>query len=166
MKCGIRVDRGGTGEPGLGWQGRRRLEALDARLSRLAGGGSGRLATARRWRNFPLKSAVGILTIRTVSEDLPFSTDYLFAQRCLEGGESAISGFQAQYRPIVIAYLRQTGASENESTEVADSLWTDLLEERADYRPRLATYAGRASLKSWLRPFALNRLIARKRAEK
>jgi RNA polymerase sigma-70 factor len=112
-----------------------------------------------------LSFALGIPTIIVVLEDQPFSADFLFAQRCLEGEEQAIVELQAKYGPIVMAYLRQAGANEGEANEVTDSLWTDCLSERHNNRPRLATYAGKASLKSWLYPLALNRLIARKRSE-
>ena len=98
-------------------------------------------------------------------DDLPFPADFLFAQRCLEGDEKAIAEFQAKYRPVVMAYLVHAGANEGEARDVTDSLWTDCFEERLNNRPRLATYAGKASLKSWLYPMALNRLIARKRTE-
>lgn len=105
-------------------------------------------------------------TFFEVSEDdLPHADDFLFAQRCLEGDRHAILEFQQIYRPILIAFLRQTGAGEREATEVTDSLWADLLHERENNRPRLATYCGKAALKTWLRPLVLNRLIALKRHE-
>jgi len=110
---------------------------------------------------------MSVPTFFEVSEDeLPHADDFLFAQRCLEGERDAILEFQQIYRPILIAFLRQTGASEIEATEVTDSLWADLLIERPNNRPRLATYGGKAALKTWLRPLVLNRLIALKRAKK
>ena len=105
-------------------------------------------------------------TFLDVSEDLPHADDFLFAQRCLEGERDAILDFQQQFRPILIAFLCQTGANEIEATEVTDSLWADLLTERPNRRPRLATYAGKSSLKTWLRPIVLNRLIALKRVRR
>ncbi len=100
-----------------------------------------------------------------VPEDLPFTADFLFAQRCLEGEVGAIRQFQEKYRPIATAYLRQKGATEGEAEEIAFELCADLMAERDARRPRLATYCGKASLKTWLYPFALNRLIARKRRQ-
>ena len=114
---------------------------------------------------FRLKSMMSVPTFLDVPEDLPHADDFLFAQRCLEGDRNAILEFQERYRAILIAFLRQTGASESEATDVTDSLWADLLHERENNRPRLATYGGRAALKTWLRPLVLNRLIALKRAK-
>jgi len=94
-----------------------------------------------------------------------FSADFLLAQRCLEGEVRAIRQFQETYRPVLMAYLRSAGGEETEAEEVTEWLWADCLMERPDHRPRLANYAGRSSLKSWLYPLAINRLIARKRSE-
>jgi RNA polymerase sigma factor (sigma-70 family) len=96
---------------------------------------------------------------------LLFPADFDLAQRCLEGDEEAIQQFQATYEPVLMAYLRSAGAELGEAEEVTGWLWADCLQERPQHRPRLAAYAGKASLKTWLYPLALNRLITRKRSQ-
>jgi DNA-directed RNA polymerase specialized sigma24 family protein len=100
-----------------------------------------------------------------VHDVLPHAADFELAQRCLEGQGSALKQLQDTYRPIVMGYLRKHGASESEVLEMTDSLWTDLISERKDRRPRLANYAGKAALGSWLYPLAVNRLKARRDRE-
>ncbi len=87
------------------------------------------------------------------------------AHGCLEGKAGAIRELQETYRPVLIAYLRNAGASLLEAEEVTEWLWADCLMERPNRRPRLALYDGESSLKTWLFSVALNRLIARKRSE-
>jgi RNA polymerase sigma factor (sigma-70 family) len=98
-----------------------------------------------------------------VSEDLPFPADFSFAQRCLEGDEPAIIEFRERYGPAVRAFLCKAGGNETDAADVTEWLWADCLAERPNRRPRLATYAGKAALKSWLCTLALNRLIALRR---
>ena len=100
-----------------------------------------------------------------MSDPSPPRADLILAQRCLEGDAGAIRQFQDTYRPVLIAYLRKTGAGLDEAEEVTEGLWADCLMERPQHRPRLATYAGQAALKTWLYPLALNRLVARKRRQ-
>lgn len=99
-----------------------------------------------------------------VSEDLPFPSDFSFAQRCLEGDASAIVEFRQKYGPAVQTFLQKSGGNETDARDVTEWLWADCLAERPTRRPRLATYAGKASLKSWLCTLALNRLIALRRS--
>ncbi len=112
-----------------------------------------------------MKSGETVHTMVFVPDDTPFAADFLLAQLCLEGQASAIREFQDTYRPIVIAYLRKKGASEGEAEDVTEHLWGDCLTERPNNRPRLATYSGRSSLKSWLYVVALNRWMAQKQKE-
>ena len=99
-------------------------------------------------------------------EDLSHPSDFCLVQRCLEGEEQAISEFERKYQPIVIAYLRKRGANEDEANQVAGSVCADLLGKRENRLPRLATYEGRAALKTWLIQFAMNRWFAFLKAKK
>jgi RNA polymerase sigma factor (sigma-70 family) len=99
-----------------------------------------------------------------VSEDLPFPVDFSFAQRCLEGDDTAIIKLRKRYGPPVRAFLCKSGGSETDAGDVTEWLWADCLAKRPNRPPRLATYSGKAALKTWLSTLALNRLIALRRA--
>lgn len=61
-----------------------------------------------------------------------------------------------------MAFLLHARADLDEAEEITEWIWADCIMERAERRPRLATYRGNASLKTWLHAVALNRLIARR----
>jgi DNA-directed RNA polymerase specialized sigma24 family protein len=100
-----------------------------------------------------------------VQNPIPFPSDHLLVQRCLEGNAEAICELQRTYRPLLLTALQRAGAMEAEAEEVADWLWADGLAPRPGAAPRLANYGGACSLKTWLYPLALNRWLARKRSD-
>lgn len=160
------------GEPGSRWMsggGARRLTLVCRRCARRKGRrghqAADRADPGRPPRNLAIEFPRVFSQISLVSDSIAFPADFFLAQGCVEGDEGAIREFQQTYRPIIIAYLRHAGAELDEAEEVTESLWADCLKDRPPYRPRLATYAGHASLKTWLYPLALNRLMARKRSQ-
>lgn len=141
--------------------------AGSARLSKVPEGGRGVPGEwPRHSLEFPVEKNHKYYHDKRVHDVLPYPEDFDLAQRCLEGQKSALEELQKTYRPIVIGYFRKHGASETEAVEMTDSLWTDLISERKNRRPRLANYAGKAALGSWLYPLVVNRLKARRDKEK
>ncbi|MEP6670587.1 MAG: hypothetical protein ABJF10_15610 [Chthoniobacter sp.] len=99
-------------------------------------------------------------------DTLPYPDDFLLAQKCLEGDLLSISQFQQTCRGYVADYLVSAGADAEQAQELANEMRADCLAERADNRPRLATYGGNSPLRTWLKAVALNKLVQRKRNEK
>lgn len=94
---------------------------------------------------------------------LPFPDDFLLAQQCLEGDALAIRRLEDTYQKVIAGYLKLAGASDTEAEDLARDLRADILAQRPDKGPRLATYVGNSSLLTWLKAVALNNLVQLKR---
>ena len=91
--------------------------------------------------------------------------DFHLAQRCLEQDELALKQMQERCREPVKAFLLQSGASRQEADELVEQLWADCAAPLGRATPRLASYDGTCSLRTWLRAVALNKLLTRKRRD-
>jgi RNA polymerase sigma factor (sigma-70 family) len=101
----------------------------------------------------------------TVSDFSPYLDDFHFAQECLEGKGSSLSYFQEIYRPKLVAFLKSQGASDEESREIVENMWSECVASTPTARPKLERYHGGCALQSWLNTIALNSLVSRRRRE-
>jgi RNA polymerase sigma-70 factor (ECF subfamily) len=80
-------------------------------------------------------------------------TDLYLAFACADGDPAAIDLLDQHFLTPAAGFLRQRGFPEDVKQLVAEHL----LVARADAGPRIAQYAGRASLAAWIRMVALHR---------
>jgi RNA polymerase sigma factor (sigma-70 family) len=104
-------------------------------------------------------------TLENVRDTFSHPDDFYFALECLEGKSSSITHFQQTYSPKVLKFLRKSGASDRETQEIVDDLWTDCVSPTATRGPKLMRYDGSCSLQTWLNTVALNNYISLKRRE-
>ena len=86
--------------------------------------------------------------------------DLYLAQACVTGQRAAIEAFAQLCDPALAAALRQMGLSADSIDEISQDVRTKLL---VGPTPRIATYSGRASLKSWTRTVATRAAVDRMR---
>lgn len=95
------------------------------------------------------------------------AADLWLACGCGAGDPAAIAAFEAELMPVVIAAVRGMRGSADAADEVAQELRERLLVGSGDRGPRILDYAGRGSLRRWLKATAvrtqLNRLRGGKR---
>jgi RNA polymerase sigma-70 factor (ECF subfamily) len=75
--------------------------------------------------------------------------DLYLACACLAGNAQAIGQLREMSRPVLVRYLSRIGNAHLLFEEVEQRLWDSVLVGAVD-GPRLATYAGRGPLGSWL----------------
>jgi RNA polymerase sigma-70 factor (ECF subfamily) len=96
--------------------------------------------------------------------DSPFEAiaveDLYLAQACATGQRAAIEAFAQLCDPALASALRQMGLSADSVDEISQDVRTKLL---VGPTPRIATYSGRASLKSWTRTVATRAAVDRLR---
>ena len=80
--------------------------------------------------------------------------DLYLARACAAGDPAALAAFEASYLARIPAYLARHPAR-GQVDEVRQRLRARLLVASADAPPRIADYAGRGSLASWLRVAAI-----------
>ena len=94
--------------------------------------------------------------------------DLWLACACACANGAALEIFERDYIPVVAATLRGMRASDTIIAEISQTLREQLLVGDRQRRPRVADYAGRGSLRQWVRAVAartyLNSLRASKRS--
>lgn len=91
--------------------------------------------------------------------------DLYLAQACARGDAAAIARFDAEHLARVPAYLARHGARAD-ADELRQQLRERLLVARGAEPPRIAAYAGRGSLASWVRVAAVRAASNARRAER
>jgi RNA polymerase sigma-70 factor (ECF subfamily) len=93
-------------------------------------------------------------------------TDELYLTcACAHGDARACAAFEARYFPIAIAALRRMRLDPPRVDELRQRLRAELLAGGRDGRPRIADYAGRGELGSWLRITAVRLALQLLRSE-
>jgi RNA polymerase sigma-70 factor, ECF subfamily len=89
-------------------------------------------------------------------------SELLLVYHAIAGHAGAIAEVKARME-ITRSSLRRTGASGAEVDDLLQDLVADLVAPRATAAPRIAGYAGRSSLTSWIRVVAVRMMVERRR---
>jgi RNA polymerase sigma-70 factor, ECF subfamily len=88
--------------------------------------------------------------------------ELLLAHHAMLGNAIAVHEVRVRLEALQ-SPLRRTGASTTEIDELLTDLLSDLLAPRAEAAPRIAAFAGRCSLTSWIRVIAVRTMVDRRR---
>jgi RNA polymerase sigma-70 factor (ECF subfamily) len=88
------------------------------------------------------------------------AADLYLAQACATGDARAVAAFEAGYADAMRISLRTMGLADDVIADVAQDVRAKLLLGDA---PRIASYGGRASLKTWVRTVATRAAVSRLR---
>jgi RNA polymerase sigma-70 factor (ECF subfamily) len=88
------------------------------------------------------------------------AADLYLAQACVTGDPAALAAFDVTCRDVVHGSLRAMGLADDVIADVAQDVRAKLLVGPA---PRIATYSGRASLRTWTRTVATRAAVSRLR---
>lgn len=88
------------------------------------------------------------------------ASDLYLAQACAVGDAKAIAAFDDSCRDVVMGSLRTMGLADDVIADVAQDVRAKLF---AGSNPRIATYTGRASLRTWTRTVATRAAVSRLR---
>jgi RNA polymerase sigma-70 factor, ECF subfamily len=91
------------------------------------------------------------------------AADLYLAQACAMGDAKAIAAFDDACRDTVLGSLRSMGLADDVIADVAQDVRAKLF---AGASPRIGTYTGRASLKTWTRTVATRAAVSRMRVKK
>ena len=94
------------------------------------------------------------------------ATDVEWAQGCARGEAEALTRFEAEFRPLMVATARRFGSADF-AQEVAQAVRERLLVGDGDRAPRIGDYSGQGPLAGYVQAvtvrLALNRLAAESR---
>jgi RNA polymerase sigma-70 factor (ECF subfamily) len=90
--------------------------------------------------------------------------DLFLVAACAAGDARAIEVFHRHHAGDIVAALRKLGASAAVIDEVAQRVMRELLVAEPGRSPRIAGYAGRGSLKGWLRTITMRTFMKTARA--
>ena len=96
---------------------------------------------------------------------LPHTSDFLLAERCLDGDAAAIDYLKQRYGAPLARALATSGVPFDAADATVESLWPDCLCGSATRPPALRQYTGASSLQTWLRAVALNKWLMQRRKE-
>jgi len=113
---------------------------------------------------FSIENAKPFSTFTRVTYHTPFHDDFHLMQKALEGDESAVRALVDEYAADLKDFLKGSGATVAETHEVVDSLWADGLVGHPGRTPPFQRYSGQASLRTWMKTVALNKLLDFKRS--
>lgn len=88
--------------------------------------------------------------------------DLLLAQACATGSAEALAAFTATCGPAITGSLRTMGLADDVIADVTQDVTTKLFVS-GDGPPKIATYSGRALLRSWVRTIATRAAVDRLR---
>lgn len=108
----------------------------------------------------------GFLAARGVAPDTAMGEDLYLTCACAAGDAAAIAAFESRHAGDITAALRPMRLSTDLVDEIRQQLRTKLFVRDGERPPRIAGYAGKGSLRGWIRAVAVRAALDALRAEK